>query len=81
MESAMYVIIIALVVSAVGWILLPVFVQFINQAGLNNLSVSGSVVNYSWAATLSVVIYVLAIAILPVGVLIYTLKSMSHHKK
>ena len=76
--GALYVIIGVLVISVVMWVLLPTFITFIQGASLDNISVDGSnSVDYSWAGTLFIVMYILACALLPIGVLVYVVSKFT----
>lgn len=81
MDGAILILVGVLVVSILMWVLLPVFTEFINNAGLNALNVSGTVKDYSWAGTVFVIIYILAAALLPIGVLTYVIYAfVKKHK-
>lgn len=93
MDKAIFLIIGVLIISALMWILLPTFKTFILAADLQAIQVSKNAVrdeNYTitgytyttynggWAGGLFTILYVLAAALLPLGVIGYVIYSYKH---
>lgn len=81
MDGAIIMIVGVLVVSVLMWVLLPTFNSFITSAALATLNVSGTVTDYSWAGKLFIIMYVLAAALLPIGLLTYVVYKFAKGRR
>jgi len=66
-------IVMTLVAIAVGWMLYPVVRSFVEGANLTGPNGE----DFTWASTLVLVLYLLAITLIPVGILIRTVGKSS----
>lgn len=65
------------VVSIVGWLLAPIYVDFIADSDLSNVNYTGTNEDFSWAGKLAIVFYYMAISLLPAATLFFVIKSVS----
>ena len=65
-----------LIAIMVGWIFFPIIVARINTAGLATINDSGTVTDYSWAGTITIVLFILALALIPVSLVFLVVKGM-----